>query len=704
MSLLAVSFNRYLHVCHSKLYYRIVNKRRTIITCAALWVILAIPALPPLFGKGAYVYMPEYHICSYSRKKIFTHPKPYIIFMNVVVVCLVVHCNFRIFRFWRTTRDNLLKHGANRHRQNLNLAQRKLETMNAQGCSSLKSDERRFGEDVKEMNCKRDGAGTGQADFPELTVSVTSLRLSELDSRSDWIPFNSCQYSSHQRLEPSDTLEEDIAVQENEQVIKVDNSAIPTVDELKQETNPPTEMENCPTPKEAPRNSTPKKKKQGSSNPRQKTQKKCKSDTEQYVRPTDIENLDTNPSVKTQQSEDKTQGNVTDAFRRISSIVDMSPSGLKHALESLNKQEKYPGKTPIGTAKSQQNINLVHEKESNPQTPNRYTLYTIHEINAETSKLSVRSKSQQSIKNATSGTNLPTQESCNITSSVDSTKEAEKEPGPMPDTECKTGAEHVNHPQASENLQRSGERIAPMDLPNAQSAPAADNLEELAKNVGKKSVRMSLPSADDRPKMGAVWQKRGTVANDDLDRLSVGSASSTRSRASSYASYMAGELSFRELVTLFVREVLPSFFCHRGQGSMYSLYTINSEGSRRSSFSSNTVKQKWRESARKVRERGLVRALLIVVVMTALSIVPYVITTILIPLIYMPAEVVISCLLFLYLNNSFSWIVYVFMIASVRQRYADNLRRLCRSVRLCCSRNVPGDASSPAPPQRIGMD
>lgn len=136
-------------------------------------------------------------------------------------------------------------------------------------------------------------------------------------------------------------------------------------------------------------------------------------------------------------------------------------------------------------------------------------------------------------------------------------------------------------------------------------------------------------------------------------------------------------------------EIMQDFLRRASSKSTFIANELSAKADerRRSSVASSVLKQRRRSCLRRDREVGLVRALLVVVVMTSASIVPYLITTVLIPVIPIPAEVVMACILFLYINNSFSWVVYVFMIASVRKRYVENVRMLLKFSR--CSAGPP---------------
>nr|KAG5701015.1 hypothetical protein BaRGS_022726 [Batillaria attramentaria] len=88
LSLLSISLNRYLHVCHNHLYSRAFTKGRTVVCCVMLWGVGALLALPPLLGLGSYDYSSSTRICSFHRGHNDMYPKVIIAIFTVIPMCM----------------------------------------------------------------------------------------------------------------------------------------------------------------------------------------------------------------------------------------------------------------------------------------------------------------------------------------------------------------------------------------------------------------------------------------------------------------------------------------------------------------------------------------------------------------------------------------------------------------------------------------
>ncbi|KAL8620213.1 hypothetical protein ACOMHN_028863 [Nucella lapillus] len=108
LSLVSISLNRYMHVCHSHLYTRAFTLPCTLLVCLLTWVLGTLLALPPALEVGAdsYRYNPLTHICSFNREKL-TYSKVVVLLFSTLPMAFIGYCNFAIFRFWRRARMSI---------------------------------------------------------------------------------------------------------------------------------------------------------------------------------------------------------------------------------------------------------------------------------------------------------------------------------------------------------------------------------------------------------------------------------------------------------------------------------------------------------------------------------------------------------------------------------------------------------------------
>ena len=102
-----ISFNRYLHVCHSAYYPRIFTLRNNILMCIGFWVIGFVMTLPALVGWTDNKYDHKLMECHWSR----THSLSYTIFFSTCViftpVSIILISYIKIFLFFRASKQRV---------------------------------------------------------------------------------------------------------------------------------------------------------------------------------------------------------------------------------------------------------------------------------------------------------------------------------------------------------------------------------------------------------------------------------------------------------------------------------------------------------------------------------------------------------------------------------------------------------------------
>ncbi|KAK7087610.1 probable G-protein coupled receptor No9 [Littorina saxatilis] len=109
--LVSISLNRYLHVCHSRLYSRVFTLPRTVAWCLVVWLGSLFVAILPIVDqqdKGSYGYSRVTRFCSYSRGGT-SYVKIIVLTYAILPMLFVAYCNFAIFRRWRQLRLSSIK-------------------------------------------------------------------------------------------------------------------------------------------------------------------------------------------------------------------------------------------------------------------------------------------------------------------------------------------------------------------------------------------------------------------------------------------------------------------------------------------------------------------------------------------------------------------------------------------------------------------
>ncbi|XP_059158640.1 melatonin receptor type 1A-like [Physella acuta] len=102
-TLMVISVNRYLNICHTDLYNTIFSRSflASILYCSLIWVFAFLSVLPPLLGWGEFHFDKKTHYCGYDRTDSFSYTLFLLLSSIGVPVIIVFYCNFAIWRFIR---------------------------------------------------------------------------------------------------------------------------------------------------------------------------------------------------------------------------------------------------------------------------------------------------------------------------------------------------------------------------------------------------------------------------------------------------------------------------------------------------------------------------------------------------------------------------------------------------------------------------
>ncbi|XP_076456378.1 melatonin receptor type 1B-like [Babylonia areolata] len=109
-TLVFISFNRYINVCHGSVYNRLFSKTGTVLSCVAIWIVSAAEGLLPVFriGGAFYTYRNKTHLCTFYGTSNPLNGFIILSVINVVVsTVLVGFFSLAIFRHWRKSRNRI---------------------------------------------------------------------------------------------------------------------------------------------------------------------------------------------------------------------------------------------------------------------------------------------------------------------------------------------------------------------------------------------------------------------------------------------------------------------------------------------------------------------------------------------------------------------------------------------------------------------
>lgn len=107
MSIGAVSFNRYIHICHNEMYSKIFTRTSSLCMCVGLWVVCFLAEMSCFVGWGDHSYDHKTLSCVWDRTADFS----YTIFFSVAGVAfpilLISICYARIYLFVKASKQRV---------------------------------------------------------------------------------------------------------------------------------------------------------------------------------------------------------------------------------------------------------------------------------------------------------------------------------------------------------------------------------------------------------------------------------------------------------------------------------------------------------------------------------------------------------------------------------------------------------------------
>ena len=104
LSIGAISFNRYVHICHNEHYQKIYTPRNTALMCVGLWTVSIAADIPNFFGWGDHSFDRKSFICVYDRMADLSYTLFFVFGGIVFPITVIAICYIRIFMFVRASK------------------------------------------------------------------------------------------------------------------------------------------------------------------------------------------------------------------------------------------------------------------------------------------------------------------------------------------------------------------------------------------------------------------------------------------------------------------------------------------------------------------------------------------------------------------------------------------------------------------------
>jgi hypothetical protein len=107
LSIGAVSFNRYIHICHNELYSKIFTRTKSVLMCLALWIICFLAEMSCFIGWGDHSYDKKTLSCVWDRTADFSYTLFFSLAGVAFPVSLISICYIRIYLFVRASKQRV---------------------------------------------------------------------------------------------------------------------------------------------------------------------------------------------------------------------------------------------------------------------------------------------------------------------------------------------------------------------------------------------------------------------------------------------------------------------------------------------------------------------------------------------------------------------------------------------------------------------
>lgn len=111
LSIGAISFNRYVHICHQQIYSKIYSPKTCLVMVVGLWVVSFCLEMPNFIGWGDHVFDHKTRSCVWDRTADFSYTLFFALVGVVLPLIVISVCYARIFLFVRQAKKRIAQSG-----------------------------------------------------------------------------------------------------------------------------------------------------------------------------------------------------------------------------------------------------------------------------------------------------------------------------------------------------------------------------------------------------------------------------------------------------------------------------------------------------------------------------------------------------------------------------------------------------------------